>query len=209
MLTDFNQLIPGLQARRFDMVAAGLFRTPERARRVLFSQASLCVRRGWLVLKGNPAQLGSYARVMQQHGFRIAAQGGGLEAQTLAPRGELLEVPDVQAGRQAVLQGLVSGLALSWPAVRELARDPLQRLEAVPAVDEPQAKSPQTCTPDALHAAFAFNLEDRALQSHWNRAMEAYLGTERHLQMLARFGLSAQDLPLSPGAGPARRPLPP
>lgn len=202
--TDFDKLIPGLLAHRFDVVAAGLFITPERGRQVLFSDPSLCVRPGWLVRLDNPLGLqGSYEDLLGQPGFRIAVLQGSVEAERLAPRGELLSLPDAQSGRLAVLQGLAPALALSWPTVRHLALDPPGRLLALPATargPQPSATgqgSRQPCAPDADRVAFAFHPEDRALQARWNQAQAGFLGQPEHLQILNRFGLSADDLPAS------------
>ena len=37
VLTEFGSLIPGLQAKRFDIIAAGMYVTPERCRQAAFS----------------------------------------------------------------------------------------------------------------------------------------------------------------------------
>ena len=205
--TEFDKLISGLLARRFDVVAAGLFITPERSRQVLFSDPSLCVRPGWLVRLDNPLRLqGSYEDMIGQHGFRIAVLQGSVEAERLAPRGELLSLPDAQSGRLAVLQGLAPALALSWPTVRQLALEPPGRLLALPATAGPPGPSSPSvvaqgsrppCAPDADRVAFAFHPEDRALQARWNQAQAGFLGQPEHLQILNRFGLSADDLPAS------------
>src|SRR5690606_3307861 len=40
VLTEFGSLIPGLRAGRFDIIAAGMFITPERCQQVQFSEPS-------------------------------------------------------------------------------------------------------------------------------------------------------------------------
>ncbi|MDD0811098.1 transporter substrate-binding domain-containing protein [Curvibacter sp. RS43] len=200
--TEFDKLISGLRARRFDVVASGLFITPERSRQVLFSDPSLCVRPGWLVRRDNPLRLGGrYEDMLDQHGFRIAVVQGSVEASRLASRGELLALPDAKSGQLAVLQGLAPALALSWPTVRLLAAEPSGRLLALPAHGDGPAplaaalSSPGPCAPDADRVAFAFHPEDRALQARWNQAQAAWLGQAAHVQLLNRFGLGAEDLP--------------
>jgi polar amino acid transport system substrate-binding protein len=41
-ISEYGAMIPGLQARRFDAVTAGLFMKPERCRAVSYSQPILC-----------------------------------------------------------------------------------------------------------------------------------------------------------------------
>src|SRR5690606_6183890 len=51
---EFGALIPGLQAKRFDMIASGLAITPERCEQVLFSEPDLTIVDGLLIKQGNP-----------------------------------------------------------------------------------------------------------------------------------------------------------
>ena len=51
---EFRSLIDELEAGNIDLIASGLFVTPERARRVAFSKVTFHVRSGLLVAKGNP-----------------------------------------------------------------------------------------------------------------------------------------------------------
>lgn len=58
--TNFGSLIPGLQADRFDMVAAEMAILPQRCDTVLFSEPDSSYGEGLLVAKGNPKDLHSY-----------------------------------------------------------------------------------------------------------------------------------------------------
>jgi len=71
--TPFERLLPELQARRFDLIAAGLFVNAQRAERVRFSRPTLRVRAGWLTLAGNPKGLASYEQLARQPDVRVAA----------------------------------------------------------------------------------------------------------------------------------------
>jgi polar amino acid transport system substrate-binding protein len=166
---EFDQLIEGLQAGRFDLVAAGLFITPERSRQLLFSEPSLCVRPGWLLREDAPPGLdGSYAEALQQPGLRIAVLRGSAEAAVLAGYAGLREVPDARAGRLAVLRGAADALALSLPTVRALARQGRagRCRRAPPCPPAPGLWSaPARSVPGASRVGFAFAPQDRALQA--------------------------------------------
>ena len=54
VLTEFGSLIPGLQAKRFDIIAAGMYVTPERCRQAAFSNPTYGVSQALLVKQGNP-----------------------------------------------------------------------------------------------------------------------------------------------------------
>lgn len=186
--TEFRRLTDELLARRFDLVAAGLFITPERQLKVRFSRPTLQVQPGWLTLRGNPSALGGYADAGRRPGLRLAVLAGSEEQRQLADgaRAQLVEVPDVQSAQAAVRRGAVDGLALSLPSVRQLASQDPERLQAVPAPGTPTRRVALAMRPDepALHAAV-------------DRALGRYLGSAEHLRELQRLGLSVADLPAS------------
>src|SRR5690606_13223459 len=58
--TTFSALIPGLRAKRFDMVAAEMAILPQRCGHVLFSQPNSSYGEGLLVAKGHPKNINSF-----------------------------------------------------------------------------------------------------------------------------------------------------
>ncbi|MBL8112631.1 MAG: transporter substrate-binding domain-containing protein, partial [Acidobacteria bacterium] len=77
--TEFGSLLPGLQAGRYDVVASGMFITPERARVVSFSIPTFRVRQGLLVREGNPRDLHSYRDAVASPEVRVAVVSGSVE----------------------------------------------------------------------------------------------------------------------------------
>ena len=65
VLTEFGSLIPGLQAKRFDIIAAGMYVTPERCGQVAFSNPTYGVGQAFLVKQGNPKELVALQRFSQ------------------------------------------------------------------------------------------------------------------------------------------------
>src|SRR5215813_6756347 len=59
-VSEYGAMIPGLQAKRFDAVTAGLFMKPERCAAVAYSEPILCDAEALLVKKGNPKGFKSY-----------------------------------------------------------------------------------------------------------------------------------------------------
>lgn len=188
--TGFSALIPELQAGRFDVVAAGLFITPERARLVSFSEPTLRVRAALLVRHGNPKALQSYADVIRSDDIRMAVIAGSVEERQLRSLGlapsKLLSVPDAWAGTVAVLSGTVDSLALSLPTIRYIARDRADL--AVVAIGRSDADSES-------YTAFAFSSQRPALLKAWNDAQASVVNAPARLDSIARFGFDAGDLP--------------
>ncbi len=76
---EFRSLIDELEAGNIDLIASGLFVTPERARRVAFSKVTFHVRSGLLVAKGNPKKLCSCRQVLHDPSVRLAVLSGSVE----------------------------------------------------------------------------------------------------------------------------------
>lgn len=59
-VVEFGQLIGGLQAGQFDLIAAGMYINPERAEQILFSDPDYCIAEGLAVPEGNPEGIVDY-----------------------------------------------------------------------------------------------------------------------------------------------------
>ena len=201
---EFNALVDELEAGRIDVIAAGLFITPERQRRVRFSLPTFEVRPGLLVPKGNPGRLRSYADLARAEGAVVAVLSGSVEAGILqksgVPEARLKQVPDAMTGLAAVETGVADALALSSPSLHWLAMEgKLQRTEpllmSVPAGSEA-----------SQFGAFAFRKGDRRLLQAWNAALTAYIGSSEHLALVARFGFRAEEIPATASTTKESRP---
>lgn len=205
-LDEFSDLVDGLETRRFDVIAAGMFITPERQQRVLFSAPTFRVGPGLLVRKGNPLRLHSYADLLAHPNARVAALNGSVEAARLrqlgCPEQRLLHVPDAFSGRAAVESGKADALTLSAPTVRWMAQGP-----GAGAMDvaEPFDDASNPSAPAVAFGAFVFRRDEAALCRAWNAELTRFLGGEEHRRILSRFGFTAAELPTSgvpPTAGP-------
>lgn len=193
---EFGSLLDELEAGRIDMIAAGMFITPERAARVSFSHPAFHVHEGLLVLKGNPHHLHSYEQAAQTAPIIIAAISGSVEEALLhklgLPSQRLMPVPDARTGLAAVESGLAHGLALSGPTVRWMA------LENKLGRTEPASPfKPTTTTSQGFDGlgAFAFRKEDVLLLKSWNSVLKNYIGSPEHMALIAKFGFTRLEIP--------------
>lgn len=193
--TSFDALIADLQEGRFDLIAAGMFITPERENVVIFSAPTLRVAPGLLVRTGTPVVPRTYDAIIASPSLRIAALAGSVEEQHLLagglPAARLLSVPDAVAGRSAVESGVADALVLSLPTIRTMARARPQTLEALPVETHPSGAQPSS----VFHAAFAFSPGNHQLRRAWNAAQADIIGTPAHLSAIAPFGFDAASLP--------------
>lgn len=194
--TAFPDLLDGLSAGRFDVVAAGMFVTADRSRRALFSQPTFRVRQGLLVQPGNPKRLHGYADAARADDVRIAVLSGAIEEHVLlrlgVPRSRIFRVPDARTGWVAVASRNADGLALSVQSIRWMAHAPnASPLETAEPFEQP---------PDAIagrlgFGAFAFRLDDHRLRDAWDSVLRSFVGSEAHLRLVAPFGFTGAEMP--------------
>ena len=190
--TYFEELIAELEANRIDVIAAGMFATPDRKKRVLFSDPTFSVYQGLLVPKGNPHDLYTCPQIATNDHIRIAVLAGSIEESDLRaqhiPDRRLVIVPDVLTGRLSVETGMADVLVLSAPSVRWAAlNDHLGKTEAVQLVQH--ARRPVTG-----EGAFAFRKCDWRLQRAWNRAQDGFIGTHEHIVLVQPFGFHCDEV---------------
>lgn len=197
-LVEFGDLIAGLEARRFDVIAAGMFITPQRQQRVAFSLPTFQVGPGLLVRKGNPLAIHSYADLLQRGDARVAVLTDSAEEARLlelgCPDERLVRVPDAATGREAVRAGHVAGLALSAPTVRRMAQTPLAGLTEMA---EPFADLGAGAASPPAQGGFAFRHDEPELCRAWNAELARFLGSEEHRRLVRRFGFTEAELPPS------------
>lgn len=189
-LADFGMMLDLLETGEIDVVAAGMFITPERERRVAFTPATAEVGPGLLVQAGNPRNLHSYHDLVRDGTVWVAAMAGSAELEMLRALGvsdaRLLVVADARSGWSAVATGQTHVLALSRPTVCWLAaQDPEGRTEAVLGF-----------TDDSLapggggrsRIAYAMRKTDLVLLARWSRAEIEFLGTPEAAALAGRYG---------------------
>jgi len=186
---EFGSLIHELEAGRIDVIATGLFATPERAKRLAFSHPTARVCPALLVQAGNPLQLRSYADVAAHPQARLLVVAGAVEGEQAVlagvPAARLRAFPDAESALVALQQHAADALALSAVSLRRaLAGAGNHGLELVP-----QAQGV------AGLPAFAFRPADHALREAADSVLEGFLGSERHATLIARFGFSRAELP--------------
>lgn len=194
-LVKFSHLINDLQAGRIDVIASGMFITPERAAQVRFSEPTFHALQALLVRRGNTLSLHSYEQALQHPEIRVAVLSGSVEEHLLLrmsfPKERLIAVPDAKSGRSAVESGIADGLALSSPTLRwMMLQSRKSRIEIAEPFEQPPAAMGRFG-----YGAFVFRREDSALQSAWSDAQKGFVGSTEHVQLLRSFGFTEAELP--------------
>ncbi len=189
--TEFGSLISGLKAGRFDIIAAGMFITPERCKEIAFSQPTYGIGQSFLVKAGNPKDLHSYEDVANKPDLILAVMAGAVEGDYARavgiPEAQIMAVPDPPTGLVAVKTGQADALALTSLAINKLAK-----------TDQAQQVEPAQPFKDLVidgkailgYGAFGFRKEDEDLRTEFNRHLKAFIGTEKHLDTVRPFGFT-------------------
>jgi len=191
MLPQWSGLIPGLMARQFDIISCGMYITKERCNNVAFSDPLGVFADPFIVPKGNPKQLLSYADIKKTGARMVATTGFSdvTQAENFAgiSPSQIMTVPS----RNEVLAAMMSGRA-------DVA--PYTYFEGIEMVAKSDGKLELT-NPKYLEkwgknwGASAFRKEDKDFVDAYNAAQKKYLGSKEMMSAVAEDGYTEEFLP--------------
>ncbi|GII79183.1 ectoine/hydroxyectoine ABC transporter substrate-binding protein EhuB [Sphaerisporangium rufum] len=121
LVDSFGALIPGLVAGQYDLIAAGMFITPERCGQIAFSNPDYAGASAFMVERGNPKGLTSFDKV-KSSGATIAVLEGAAEkgyADAAGVDGGKIKVyPKANDAVQGLADGRVDAVALTAITLR-------------------------------------------------------------------------------------------
>lgn len=190
VLTEWGGLIPGLLAGRFDVIAAGMYVTPERQQQVSFTDPHYQIGDTLLVAKGNPRKLNSYASIVADKRVKLAIMSGtaeyGYARAAGVPDAQIMQVPNTIAQLQAVRTGRAQAAVGTQLTMRDLDVKGGSRVEAITDFKDDPAH--------IGYGALAFRKDDQDLRDAVNVALKAWLGSDEHLALIAPFGFDRSNL---------------
>ncbi len=189
---DFDELLAGLADGRVDVIASGLFVTPERSSRVAFTHATSCSRPALVVRDDGPAPRDLSAFTGAAAG-RVAVVRGTVEEDAVeilgVPEDRVVRVPDVQTGIVVVREGRVEALALTEPTLRHALGSASDLRVHAYTPSSRIAGLVQGCS------ALVVRQADGDLIAALNEGLRAFVGSPEHLEELEGFGFTADALP--------------
>lgn len=196
VLTEFGSLIPGLKAKRFDMITAGMYLTPDRAKEVAFANPEYTIGGGLAVKAGNPHNLKSYFDIAAKPEVKIAVMSGAAEYDHLLQVGvsedQIVSVPDQPSALAALQAGRVDAITMTSAALQSLLttiKDPnIERVEDF-IIAEVNGKRQQD------FGSAAFRHEDNDFREAYNRELEKLKKSGRLLEIFEQFGFTKHELP--------------
>jgi polar amino acid transport system substrate-binding protein len=197
VLTEFGSLIPGLAAKRFDIIAAGMYVTPERCKQVAFSDPTYGVGEAFLVRKGNPKNLHSYQDVVKNPDAKLGVVVGAIEGEyaekVKIPSGQIVVFPDAVSALSGVQAGRADAYAATGLTVNDLMGktqegSDLEKADPFtdPVIDGKDVRG---------YGAYAFRTDDKDFAAAFNAELKKFIGTDEHKKLVAPFGFTEDELP--------------
>jgi polar amino acid transport system substrate-binding protein len=195
VLTEFGSLIPALKAGRFDVIAAGMYITPQRCQEILFSDPTYAIGEAFVVQQGNPLDLHGYHDLRDTPGAALGVVAGAIQLQYARkvgiPDSRIQIFPDAPSAVDGVAAGRASAYAGTALTVNDLLSKtsaPLER--AMPfadlVIDGQVIKG---------HGAFGFRKTDAILHEAFNQVLSGTIGAPGHTRLVEPFGFSRDMLP--------------
>lgn len=195
VLTEFGALIPALQAGRFDVIAAGMYITPQRCREILFSDPTYAIGEAFIVRAGNPLDLHGYEDLRDTPGATLGIVTGAIQLQYARAVG----IPDerivIFPGAPAAVDGVAAGRASAYAGTALTVNDLLSKTSA--PLERAMPFTDLVIDGKAIkgYGAFGFRKGDEALRDAFNQVLSGTIGTPVHAQLVAPFGFTPDMLP--------------
>jgi polar amino acid transport system substrate-binding protein len=190
----FDALIPGLAAQQYDIIAAGMFITPERCQQIAFSNPDYFGSNAFLVKKGNPAGIKTFAEV-KSSGIQLGVLGGAVEKGYAQDSGvsasKISTFPDQSAAFQGILAGRVEAVALTsaslrWTLQQNFPGRPLEvTAPFIPVVNGKEQPN---------FGGFGIRKADTDLLNAFNTELKKLQDSNGVLPLIQKFGFTQTDV---------------
>lgn len=193
-VVDFSALIPGLNARHFDMVCAGMDILPARCKQATFSVPDYQALVAFLVPAGNPKGIKNFADV-KKSGVTMAFESGAVEltyaTSAGVPSSQFKEFASPSDMLTAVTTGRVYGMVLTDISLKSLAKqNPTAKVEVTPGF-----KPVVNGKPQAEVGGFTFRKSETSLVSAFNTQLTKLHNDGQWLKIVEPFGFTSENLP--------------
>lgn len=192
----FDELLPSLQEGGIDVVASGLYPTPERRTMALFTRSTSCSGPA-LAVRAEASTPVSITSFVSDRGARLAVLRGAVEERAARelgiPDDRIVRVADLAMGLEAVREDRADGFALTEPTLRYALRD--HEGLRVETYEPPGSVSGLVGGCSAL----AVRLDEEALGLALDRGLGDFIGSEEHRALVELFGFQVPDLVMRTG----------
>src|SRR5699024_1174842 len=170
-LTDYDQLVSGLAAKKFDAITSGMAITPDRCENVAFAEPDMKYGEGLIVQKGNPLGLHSYEDIANNPDVTVSVMSGATENEFLVSEGvdegQIQSAPDIPATFSAVESGRADATTGTEMTIKmALESADTDELEFVESFEQPDIEGVPS------YVAVAFHSEHQELLDAFNEKLQ-------------------------------------
>jgi len=190
----FDGLIPGLLANRFDVVAAGMFITPERCGQAAFSDPMYCAPEAFLVPPGNPDDISDFKSVADA-GIKLGVSGGAVEGIYAEDSGvkssNVVEMPSTRDALLQLEQGRIGAFGLTSITLKDmLKKNPDTKVELTePFTPVVKGKEQLGC------GGAVFRKGDSDMRKAFNKELAKLKESGELLKIIKPFGFGPETTP--------------
>ncbi|RZS32438.1 polar amino acid transport system substrate-binding protein [Herbihabitans rhizosphaerae] len=191
---DFDSLIQGLNAKKFDVVMAGMNIKKERCENAAFSIPDYSALTAFLVKKGNPKGIRTYDDVKAK-GAKLAVLSGAVEkgyaTSSGVPEGQITTLPKQDDMLRSVIDGRVDCASLTDISLKDLVKN-----NPNSDVDVTEGFDPVISGKKIVSAgAFVFRKDSNELREAFNKELKTLHENGEWVKITAPFGFTAANLP--------------
>lgn len=190
---DWNSLIPGLNAGRWDVVSAGMSILPDRCEEAAFSDPEIMYTTALVVPAGNPKGLSDLDSIAAAGGdVTLAVQSGAIEEGYAADLGiaNVTAVDSATAGIEVVQAGRADAFALTAVSMNWMTED-MDDVETTDAFVQEIDGVEQIGAGSTV-----FRQDDTELLEAYNEELAKITADEStYLGLVEEFGFTAENLP--------------
>jgi polar amino acid transport system substrate-binding protein len=190
--TEWNALIPGLKAGRYDAISAGMSILPDRCKEASFGDPEILYTTALMVPEGNPKNLKNLDDV-KKSGAKLATMSGAIETDYAKSLDiEATQVKSPQDGMDAVARGSSDVFALTGISLRTMdENNPDVKVEVtdsfVAVVDGKEQVGA---------GATVFKKGDDTLRDAYNKELAKITGDEKaYTDVIGEFGFTDAERP--------------
>lgn len=181
IVTPYDAMIPGLNANRWDVIAAGLFMKQSRCAAVAYSEPVIVSTESFGTPVGNPKGIKTIADVLANPALKIAVLSGGFEEGILknakVPSGQQVLVKDSRSGMEAVTANRADAFLLPTLSLKSLVKQ-----DASIAVTAPISDAPRT------GSGAAFRKGDTKLLAEYNTHLATFKASQAYTDLMVKYG---------------------
>lgn len=196
-IVEFNALIPGLNANRFDIIGAGMYIRPKRCEAIAFTNPVTRAGYGFAAVTGNPKGVHSTAEVAKHADAIVGTQNGSAQVEELQKAGVPTErvvlfsnATEALAGLKAARVDVIYFPGLELNELLKTANDP--EVERVADFQQVIGADGQ---PEYGYSALGLRQADTDLKAALDAEIAKMLSSGKLLEIISKYGYGQEELP--------------